>query len=35
MKPVSLFDLGIYSTTWIKDFYTQAFDSVQHIAFGL
>ena len=24
MKPVSLFDLGVYSTAWIKDFYTQA-----------
>lgn len=24
MKPASLFDLGLYSTQWIKDFYTQA-----------
>jgi SAM-dependent methyltransferase len=24
MKPVSLFDLGVYSTEWIRDFYTQA-----------
>jgi SAM-dependent methyltransferase len=24
MKPVFLFDLGVYSTAWIKDFYTQA-----------
>ncbi|HEU0295225.1 MAG TPA: class I SAM-dependent methyltransferase [Anaerolineales bacterium] len=24
MKPVSLFELGIYSLEWIKDFYTQA-----------
>ena len=24
MNPVSLFDLGLYSTAWIKDFYTQA-----------
>lgn len=24
MKPASLFDLGVYSTQWIKDFYTQA-----------
>ncbi|MBI5962292.1 MAG: class I SAM-dependent methyltransferase [Chloroflexi bacterium] len=24
MKPVSLFDLGVYTTEWIKDFYTQA-----------
>ncbi len=24
MKPVSLFDLGVYSSKWIKDFYDQA-----------
>ena len=24
MNPVSLFDLGVYSSKWIKDFYTQA-----------
>ncbi len=24
MKPVSLFELGIYSPEWVKDFYTQA-----------
>jgi hypothetical protein len=24
MKSISLFDLGIYSTAWVKDFYTQA-----------
>jgi SAM-dependent methyltransferase len=24
MEPVSLFDLGVYSPEWIKDFYTQA-----------
>jgi SAM-dependent methyltransferase len=24
MQPASLFDLGVYSTEWIKDFYTQA-----------
>src|SRR5574341_1831236 len=24
MKPASLFDLGVYSTQWINDFYTQA-----------
>jgi methylase of polypeptide subunit release factors len=24
MKPVSLFDLGVYSSEWIRDFYTQA-----------
>lgn len=24
MKPVSLFDLGVYSSKWIKDFYNQA-----------
>lgn len=24
MKPVSIFQLGHYSTTWVKDFYTQA-----------
>ena len=24
MQPVSLFDLGVYSSKWVKDFYTQA-----------
>ena len=24
MKPVSLFELGVYSSKWIKDFYNQA-----------
>ena len=24
MKPVSLLNLGVYSTEWIKDFYDQA-----------